>query len=346
MKSIIVGTMATTLLCLNACSQNTGVPESYKHLVDIQYRESKAPVNPQNAFDLDLYYSTVREAQRVIVFIHGGGWMRGDKSNIQKNPALVDFFLRKGYVVASINFRLPQRENPLAASYKDQAEDIATAIRWLSKNVQRYGGNPREFILFGYSSGAHLAALVATDERYLARQGLNIDVIKGAILMDVHTFDIPAAIASMRNTPIEGRIPMIEFLFGRSASEQVEASPASYTSNPGNVSFLIITAGVKDGDAQGVSEQNSEAFKSKLVKDGHLATHEHFGSKSHLSLVMEFGHDSDPVSRAVAKFLDGLKTTSLRPPSLMSRLAALLQRCGNSGGFHASAGEIISNSAA
>ena len=125
MKSIIVGTMATTLLCFNACSQNTGVLESYKHLVDIQYRESKAPVYPQNAFDLDLYYSTGREAQRVIVFIHGGGWMRGDKSNIQKNPALVDFFLRKGYVVASINFRLPQRENPLAASYKDQAEDIA-----------------------------------------------------------------------------------------------------------------------------------------------------------------------------------------------------------------------------
>ena len=118
MKLIIVGTMATTFLCFNVFSQTTGVLESYKQLVDIQYRESKAPVYPQNAFHLDLYYSTGREAQRVIVFVHGGGWMRGDKSNIQKNPALVDFFLRKGYVVASINFRLPQRDNPRGSPTK------------------------------------------------------------------------------------------------------------------------------------------------------------------------------------------------------------------------------------
>ena len=53
---------------------------------------------------------------------------------------------------------------------------------------------------------------------------------------------------------------------------------------------------MKDGDAQDVSNENSEAFKSKLVKDGHQATHEHFGSKSHVSLVMEFGHDGDSKS--------------------------------------------------
>ena len=59
-------------------------------------------------------------------------------------------------------------------------------------NVHRYGGDPAAFVLAGYSSGAHLASLVATDERYLEQQGLDTKIIRAVSAWDVPAYDVPA----------------------------------------------------------------------------------------------------------------------------------------------------------
>ncbi len=316
-------TLSLAALLLPSCSQRkfphpahtpdvgaTALRGSYSQSPAIRYRNTPPsaaiPVHPHDAFELDLYHAKGISPQQVVVFIHGGGWMGGDKSNIQKSPGLIDFFVRRGYMVASVNFRLPQRHDPLAASYKDQADDIAAAIGWLSQNVQNYGGSPDEFILLGYSSGAHLAALVTTDGRFLARHGLDVSRIGGTILLDAHCYDIPSSIAAMRDSPDVGSIPLITYLFGHTLEDMVEASPASYVASPGTVPFLIVSAGVKDGHDQLLSKDNSESFRKKLANHGHSASHKHFRSKSHTDLVTEFGIGRDPVSSSVDKFLSDI----------------------------------------
>jgi len=149
--------------------------------------------------------------------------------------------------------------------------------------------------------------------------------------MDVHTYDIPAALTAMKNTSIEGSIPMIKFLFGETATEQKAASPTFFVDRAGKLPFLVISAGVKDGAAQNVSNINSEAFTATLKRNGHDATHVHFASRSHVSLVLEFGKDGDGVTAAVKNFLDRMKTSSTGRFPLLRLFAKLWSREGSLG---------------
>ena len=63
-------------------------------------------------------------------------------------------------------------------------EDVAKRIAWVLRNIEEYGGDPERLFVMGYSAGAHLVALIATDHRYLAAHGIELSAIRGAILFD------------------------------------------------------------------------------------------------------------------------------------------------------------------
>jgi len=256
---------------------------------------------------LDIYYKEGWSKRPVVVFIHGGGWVRGDKSNVQRNPDLWQAFLRQGMVLASVNFRLPRDMSGRGVTYRDQVADIAAAIKWLTENVEEFGGDPDRLFLLGYSSGAHLAALIGLNERLLAKQGLPVSTVKGVIAMDVHAYDVPQAIREMQSTFLRSRIPMMKNFFGFTSRDQMEASPIHYVDEPGSVPFLIISAGQKEGAAQLVSKAVSERFHQRLQEGGHSSAHVHFSGHTHSALVMGFGKDSDAVAPAVLKFLNKLQ---------------------------------------
>jgi acetyl esterase/lipase len=87
-----------------------------------------------------------------VIYIHGGGWRRGDK-NQQTGVPLVSH----GYVVASINHR-PSQE----AIFPAQIEDCKAAVRFLRANAKKYSIDPDHIGVWGDSSGGHLSALVGT----------------------------------------------------------------------------------------------------------------------------------------------------------------------------------------
>jgi len=88
----------------------------------------------------------------LIIWVHGGAWRAGSKKNC---PATR--FLRKGYAVASINYRLSQH-----AIFPVQIEDCKAAVRWLRANSNRYGLKPKRIGVWGSSAGGHLVALLGT----------------------------------------------------------------------------------------------------------------------------------------------------------------------------------------
>ena len=89
---------------------------------------------------LDLY-GPVEAAQDepkagpVVVFVHGGGWRRGDKSMVGVKPRA---FVRQGFLFASVNYRL---EEPV--TLREQAGDVAAAVKWLHEHALAFGGDIR-----------------------------------------------------------------------------------------------------------------------------------------------------------------------------------------------------------
>lgn len=102
---------------------------------------------------LDLYLPEGDGPFPLIINVHGGGFMMGDKSN----PAEADTFLANGYAVASVDYRLSGE-----ALAPAQIQDLKAAVRWLRANAQTYNLDPERFAAFGQSAGGNLVALLGT----------------------------------------------------------------------------------------------------------------------------------------------------------------------------------------
>ena len=105
---------------------------------------------------LDLLLPTAAGARKpypVVVWIHGGGWEAGSKSN--PNPSAM--LLEAGYAVAAINYRYSSQ-----AVFPAQLHDCQKAIRYLRENAQKYGLDGDHVGVWGASAGGHLAALLGT----------------------------------------------------------------------------------------------------------------------------------------------------------------------------------------
>jgi acetyl esterase/lipase len=110
---------------------------------------------------LDLYLPPGSTGPRPLVLvIHGGGWSRGDSRTwgaIADYPATLAMLTARGYVVASVNYRLSGE-----ARFPAQIQDVKAAIRFLRANAAQYHIDPARILAWGGSAGGHLAALAAT----------------------------------------------------------------------------------------------------------------------------------------------------------------------------------------
>lgn len=123
------------------------LPENIKAYYDLPY-VSSAGKNQK----LDLYIPSNVKNPALIVMIHGGQFLFGDK---KEEP--ISLFLNAGFAVASINYRLSWE-----ALFPAQIIDCKSAVRWLRANARTYGYNSKQFGAFGESAGGHLAAMLGT----------------------------------------------------------------------------------------------------------------------------------------------------------------------------------------
>ncbi len=185
----------------------------------------------------------------LILFVHGGGWKRGSKDNAtgQFKPA---HFPAEGYAFASINYRLVP-----AATVEQQAADVAAALKTL---LTRTDVDPRRIVLMGHSAGAHLVALVGTDERYLKGVGLSFADIAGVIPIDGAAYDVPA---QMSDGP---KIMQATYgqAFGSDPVRQRALSPTFQAGAPNAPQFLLLHVQRPDGIRQ------ANALSAALRKGG------------------------------------------------------------------------------
>ena len=108
---------------------------------------------------LDLYQPQGKSDPRpVLVFIHGGNWVGGDSrhdSPFGDFPGLLASIAARGYVVASVNYRLAGE-----AHFPAAVIDVKTAIRYLRDHAGDYNLDGTRFAAWGVSAGGHLAAMI------------------------------------------------------------------------------------------------------------------------------------------------------------------------------------------
>ncbi|MEW5873003.1 MAG: alpha/beta hydrolase fold domain-containing protein [Chloroflexota bacterium] len=115
----------------------------------------------EHALLLDLYPPArpAEGASPLVIYVHGGGWVEGDKSGCPAEP-----FTSQGYAVACVNYRLADmgRGCPPELSFPAQIQDVKAAVRWLRQHAAEYNLDAGRFAALGDSSGGHLAALLGT----------------------------------------------------------------------------------------------------------------------------------------------------------------------------------------
>ena len=105
-------------------------------------------------------------AAPVVVFLHGGGFIRGDKTD---REAVGHYFSRHGVVAVLPNYRLGPRHRWPAG-----AEDVSSVLAWARANVAAYGGDPDHIVLAGESAGAAHVAAATLVSRFHPPEGLKI----------------------------------------------------------------------------------------------------------------------------------------------------------------------------
>lgn len=241
----------------------------------------------------------------LVVFVHGGAWTQGNKDNATgswKAP----HYTALGYAFASINYRLvPQ------VKVEDEADDVAAALARLIADADRLGIDRHRIILMGHSAGAHLVALIGTDERYLARVGLSQADLAGVLPIDGAAYDVPAQMAAAGQY-MKGRYTQA---FGEDPARQRALSPLTYAAAPNAARFLFINIHREDGLAQ------AKALAEALRRAGSQVQTETFdgnGLRGHVEINRRLGdpdYAATPVVDRWIKSVVGLQSPTTSPPS-------------------------------
>jgi acetyl esterase/lipase len=254
------------------------------------------PNESQAGRALDVYFDAAGKNRPVMIFIHGGGWQRGDKANAGLKPKA---FVAQGFVYVTTNYRFVP-----AVDYKQQVGDVARAIRYVHDHATEWRGSPEKIYLMGHSAGAHLAALVATDERRLKDEELSLDAVSGVVLLDGAGYDIP------RHVQTAGPIArgLYERVFGEDPKVQADASPIHHVAGDKKIPpFLIIhVAGRRDSKVQ------SHSLADAIIKAGGSAKVVAAEGKTHGSLNQDLGRPGDDPTQQVFDFLKSNSTSAAR----------------------------------
>jgi len=182
---------------------------------------------------LDVYYprATPAKPAPMLVFIHGGGWSGGKRSDYQ---IYCNRFADWGYVVATISYRFHQE-----AKFPACVQDTNAAIRWMRANGTRFGGDPARIAVMGGSAGGYLSMMAAYASDVPELQG------------DAGNPGVSSRVQAMVNlygpcdltAPEAQNAPQVTGLIGKSYAEAADtyklASPLAHLDKEDPPTFII-----------------------------------------------------------------------------------------------------------
>jgi acetyl esterase/lipase len=168
---------------VGAAGEAAGVlPDGVRVLRDLIY-------GSQALQNFDVYLPPAPQDAPVIVMVHGGAWMLGDKAARAVVEAKVARWVPRGFVLVSVNYRLVPKVTPL-----DQLRDLARALAAVQLRAPEWGGSRQRLVLMGHSAGAHLVALLAATPRLALAEG--VAPWAATVLLDSAALDLVSLMES------------------------------------------------------------------------------------------------------------------------------------------------------
>lgn len=214
---------------------------------------------PSERQKLDIYLPEGRPVKEVVlVFIYGGSWESGSKDEFL---FVGEAFARLGYVTVIPDYRLYPE-----AVFPEFVDDLALGIAQLDRLLPSGCPSGRELVLMGHSAGGHMAAILATDPKYLERNGAGNVQIRALI-----------GLAAPYDLPLDHELVVEKF---QRVDNNVEANPVRLASSSTPPSLLLHGA-----DDTTVYPYHTERMAKRLAELGvPVETHIYEGA-SHISLL-------------------------------------------------------------
>jgi acetyl esterase/lipase len=217
------------------------LPDSTRVLRNFAYG-----THPRQKLDVYRADGPVADAP-VVVMVHGGGWVTGDKAAPGIVGAKAVHWLERGFVFVSVNYRfVPDTD------VSGQADDVARALAAVQEHAQRWGGDPRRIVLVGHSAGGHLVALLAADPARWQATGLRPWL--GTVALDSGAYDV-VALMSRRHFALYDRV------FGKDPAAWAAASPSAAL-QPGAPPLLAVCSRRRIDQSCGQARAHAERARS------------------------------------------------------------------------------------
>jgi acetyl esterase/lipase len=282
-----------------ATAQPAPAGKPYKVLVrrNITYRApAKGELLPIGN-RLDVYVPEGPRNFPVLLLVHGGAWIGGDKI-LDRIPEVADCFARQGIGVVAPNYRLsPFFQHPAHVT------DVAKALAWTKKNISGYGGDLDRIFLLGHSAGGHLVSLLASDASYLEKEGLTRRDVQGVISVSgVYQVSDVTLDHLMKNSAVKVDVSLkanpFTLVFGKDEAVRRQASPLTHV-QPGLPPFLIVYAADDLPTLGDMAEKFSAALQAKKCEVRLCKVAE----RNHLTVFRNARRADDPVTLAVLEFM-------------------------------------------
>jgi acetyl esterase/lipase len=226
-------------------------------------------------------------AAPVIIFFYGGAWQSGYKELYRY---VAKALARRGYVAVVPDYRIYPE-----VCYPEFLDDGALVVRWVKDNIARFGGDPNKLFLKGHSAGAHIAAMLSIDARWLGKVGLD----PGRDITGLIGIAGPYDLMPLRNEKLK-------VIFG--GVDRPETQPIYHVA-PGAPPALLMTGG-RD---RLVEPGNSARLAARLVAAGNavtVLTYRRVGHFIIIAAVAPFLRFLVPVMRDIDAFI----AATLRTP--------------------------------
>jgi acetyl esterase/lipase len=246
--------------------------------------------DPDGKDKLDLYLPEGRTNVPVIVSFYGGGLTAGDKS---AQAFVGQRFAAAGIATAVVNYRLSPK-----VSHPAHVQDAAASFAWVKRHIAEYGGNADQVFVIGHSAGAYLAALLATDERYLAAQGLTLGDIRGVVPVSAFYWVEKTGVAPDRDKRI----------WGTDRTAWVDASPAHHLSARVPPMLLLYA----DGDDAWRRMQNTDAAAALTTAGARQVEIAMLPGRTHNSIWSRLAEPDDEAARRILQFVTATTKQSSR----------------------------------
>ena len=244
-RSVVAALLALiTTACSRAAFLAVNVPAvfgAYKRHADIAFGS-----DPRHRLDVYVPDKPSDVPRPLVVFWYGGRWSTGDKSDYRfVGVALAEL----GYVAVLPNYRhYPEVK---MAGFMDDAADAA---HWAVEHGAQFGADPKNMVLMGHSAGAHMAALLTLDTRYLLAAGRPLPRIVGMIGLSGPYDFLPLTDADLQD------------MFGPPA-RYPDSQPINFAS--ADAPSMLLIHGLKD---ESVAPKNSINLAAALRAKGDAVT--------------------------------------------------------------------------